>query len=223
MGERKQLVSLFTAEHGRHAGILARTKKTTPLVQCGGCVKARWGARLESHVGQWTFEPLSAPSAFLLETPGPLAALVSAAKLCHLSLPERHSYPSLFKIFQKFIWDLQTAHWLKTYVFFEVSLLEELGYGLNLKACAVTGTTENLVAVSPRTGRAVCAEVALPYQDRLLPLAKFLCDSELVPSLTQIEQALALTGYFLERHLLGRALPPALSRLVWWIEKEKVA
>src|SRR5690348_1843615 len=100
LGERKQLVSLFTAEHGRHAGILARTKKTTPWVQCGGHVSARWGARLETHVGQWTFDPLSVSSAFLLETPGPLAALVSAATLCHLSLPERQPYPSLFNTFK---------------------------------------------------------------------------------------------------------------------------
>lgn len=216
LGERKQLVSLFTAEHGRHAGVLARSKKNTPWVHCGGHVKVRWNARLESHMGQWTFEPLSTHTAFLLESSGPLAALVSAATLCHLALPERHPYPFLYEKLKTLLEELRAAEWRKAYVFFERSLLEELGYGLNLKVCAVTGVTTNLIAVSPRTGRAVCKDVAMPYLDRLLLLPPFLSPEASLesPPSQDILEALSLIGHFLERHLLGRVLPPARTRLV---------
>src|ERR1700722_16155278 len=160
LGEQKQIINLFTLAHGRCAGILRSTPKNKGWTQCGEKVKARWGARLENHMGSWTLEPLQATTAFLFDAPGPLAALLSATALCQLSLPERQAYPSLYEKFEGFIKDLTSPHWARSYVFFELSLLEELGYGFDLKACAVTGVTTDLVAVSPRTGRAVCKDIA---------------------------------------------------------------
>lgn len=216
LGERKQIVSLFTRAHGRCAGVFNTSQKNKGWVQCGGKVKARWGARLETHIGYWTFEPLQANSAFLFDASGPLAALLSAASLCQLALPERHAYPHLYGRFEVLIKDLTSFHWARSYVFFEFTLLEELGYGLNLKACAVTGSTTGLVAVSPRTGRAVCEGVAKPYEGRLLPLPPFVCqeNNETLPEDEEILDALHLSGYFLERHLLNRSLPPARMRLL---------
>jgi DNA repair protein RecO (recombination protein O) len=214
--ERKQIVSLFTPSYGRCAGILSVSQKNKGWLQCGSKVKARWGARLESHIGYWTLESLQSPIAFLLDAPGPLSAFLSAATLCQLALPERHAYPHLYKRFEALLKDLLSSHWARSYVFFELTLLEELGYGLDLKACAVTGATTNLVAVSPRTGRAVCESVATPYQGRLLSLPAFICqdNTETYPEDHEILDALSLSGYFLERHLFSRPLPSARMRLL---------
>jgi len=216
LGERKQIVSLFTLAHGRSAGVFHVTQKNKGWVQCGGKVKARWTARLENHLGMWNLEPLQSTSVFLLDSPGPLAALLSATALCQLALPERHAYPHLYGKFEALLKDLSTPHWAISYVFFELLLLEELGYGLDLKACAVTGAQENLVAVSPRTGRAVCENVAKPYEGKLLPLPPFLSQETLKTMVEdkEILDALDLTGYFLERYLLGRTLPSARTRLL---------
>ena len=216
LGERKQVVSLFTLAHGRCAGVFNVSQKNKGWVQCGSKVKARWGARLENHIGYWTFEPLQANTAFLLDAPGPLSALLSATALCQLALPERHAYPYLYERFSSLLKDLISPYWARSYVFFEFTLLEELGYGLDLKTCAVTGATTDLVAVSPRTGRAVCEGVARPYEGRLLPLPAFICqeNNENLPEDQEILDALHLSGYFLERHLLSRALPSARMRFL---------
>ena len=221
LGERKQIVSLFTLSHGRCAGVASVGQKNKGWLQCGGKVKARWGARLENHIGYWTLESLCANTAFLLDAPGPLATLLSMASLCQLALPERYAYPHLYKRFETLLSDLLTPYWARSYVFFELSLLEELGYGLVLESCAVTGETQNLVAVSPRTGRAVCERVAQPYQGKLLPLPSFIWqeNEETCPNDQEILDALQLTGYFLERYLLGRDLPAARTRLLQRFDK----
>lgn len=213
LGERKQVISLFTLAHGRCAGVFHGTQKSKGWMQCGGKVKARWGARLENHVGHWTLEPLRSTTAYLLDAPGPLSALLSATTLCQLALPERQIYPHLYEQFQIFLQGLTSPLWARSYVFFELILLKELGYGLDLETCAVTGTALNLVAVSPRTGRAVCESVAKPYEGRLLPLPSFIY-KEIVPDDKEILDALRLTGYFLERYVLGRTLPAARMRLL---------
>ncbi len=215
LGEHKKVVSLFTKTHGRYSGLFSGGKKIRSCLQCGGKVKAGWRARLDNHLGHWTFEPLSGNTAFLLDAPGPLAALVSAAAICQLALPERHAYPALYERFDALLKDLHSPFWLRSYIFFELSLLTELGYGLNLTTCAVTGVTTDLFAVSPRTGRAVCKEIAMPYLDRLLPLPQFTWqdNTESMPEKKEMLEALHLTGYFLTRNLLGRSLPPARERL----------
>ena len=215
LGERKQIVSLFTLSHGRCAGVFSSTQKSKGWVQCGGKVKARWGARLENHIGYWNLESLGSNTAYLLDSPGPLNALLSAATLCQIALPERHAYPHLYERFQAFLRSLVLPDWASSYVFFELALLSELGYGLDLEACAVTGSKTDLKAVSPRTGRAVCESVAKPYEGRLLPLPSFVSDkaNENIPNDQEILDALRLSGYFLERHVLGRTLPSARMRL----------
>jgi DNA repair protein RecO (recombination protein O) len=216
LGESKRVVSLFTRDHGRCAGVFRATSKTKSWIQCGSKVKARWGARLENHIGHWTLEPLCTNTFLLLDEPGPLAALASVTSLCQLALPERHPYAYLYERFEALLRDLSSPHWIRSYIFFELTLLEELGYGLDLNTCAVTGVTTNLVAVSPRTGRAVCEEVAAPYEGRLLPLPALIPqeNAEILLETQEILDALHLTGYFLERNLLGRTLPPARTRLL---------
>ena len=216
LGESKTIVSLFTLAHGRCGGVLNVSRKNKAWIQCGGKVKARWGARLETHIGYWSLEPLQVNLAFLLDAPGPLAALLSATALCQLALPERHAYSQLYSKFLSFLDSLTTKHWAWAYIHFECALLEELGYGLDLTTCAVTGKKTDLVAVSPRTGRAVCESAAKPYQDKLLILPPLLREKngKKIPEDKETLDSLHLTGYFLERHLLGRALPPARERLL---------
>ena len=216
LGERKQIISLLTLAHGRSAGVFSPTKKSKGWVQCGGKVNARWWARLESHIGYWNLESLGSNMAYLLDSPGPLGALVSAAILCHIALPERQSYPHLYEQFQTLLQDLTSSHWMTSYVFFELTLLKEMGYGLDLRTCAVTGASSGLVAVSPRTGRAVCQDVAKLYEGRLLPLPAFIDEGnkEIPQNNEEILDALRLTGYFLERYVLGRTLPSARMRLL---------
>jgi DNA repair protein RecO (recombination protein O) len=216
LGERKQIISLFTLAHGRCAGVFRGTQKSKGWAQCGGKVKARWWARLESHIGYWALESLGSNTAYLLDSAGPLAALSSAAALCQLALPERQAYPHLYEKFQTLLRDLVGPTWARSYIFFELALLSELGYGLDLKACSVTGSTSELVAVSPRTGRAVCESVAKPYEGRLLPLPSFIYEEnkETVLEDKEILDALRLSGYFLERYVLGRTLPAARVRFL---------
>lgn len=216
LGERKQIVSLFTQTHGRYAGVFSLTQKNKAWIQCGAKVNARWGARLDAHIGYWNFELLPTKLVLLLDQPGPLAALSSITSLCHLVLPERHAYPFLYENFSDLLEALSSPEWAEAYVNFEITLLEELGYGLELHSCAVTGSTEDLVAVSPRTGRAVCEATAAPYQGKLLSLPAFLTEKsrKIVPNDKEILDGLRLTGYFLERYLLGRTLPAARERLI---------
>lgn len=216
LGERKQIISLFTLGHGRSAGVFSGTQKTKGWVQCGGKVKARWWARLENHIGYWALESLGSNTAYLLDSPGPLSALLSGATLCQMALPERQAYPHLYERFQALLRDLVSPNWARSYIFFEMALLSELGYGLELNTCAVTGTPSNLVAVSPRTGRVVCEDVAKLYQGRLLALPSFICkeNKETVLDDQEILDGLRLTGYFLERYVLGRTLPAARMRLI---------
>ena len=117
LGERKHVVSLFTQSHGRCAGVFGGTLKTRAWLQSGEKMKARWGARLETHIGYWNFEPLSANTAFLLDAPGPLAALLSAVTLCQVTLPERHPYPHLYERLEALLNDLPSPHWIRSYIF----------------------------------------------------------------------------------------------------------
>lgn len=215
-GERKQIISLFTHSHGKCLGMFSLTQKNKSWLQCGAKVKAYWKARLETHLGFWTLDPLQTNFASLFDSPGPLAALVSATALCHVLLPERHAYPQLYDKFSNFLGTLTGPDWITAYINFELHLLEDLGYGLNLSSCAVTGKKDNLVAVSPRTGRSVCESIAAPYQEKLLPLPTFLAQKcrKTAPKDEEILDGLHLTGYFLERYLFGRPLPSARERLV---------
>ncbi len=212
LGENKSILSLFTPTQGRWMGVVRTSAKTKPWLQCGAKVDARWHARLEAQMGSWTLEPLSSYTTPILDAPGPLMAFLSAAALCHKALPERHAYSRLYEHFENFCKALPSLHWMQAYLLFELTLLEELGYGLDLQQCAVTGVTKDLVAVSPKTGRAVCAEVAKPYEGRLLPLPSFL-RTDNPPSPQEVREALILTGFFLEHHLLGRTLPAPRLRL----------
>lgn len=227
LGESKVVASLFTQEQGHSSGVIRLTKLNRGWLQLGTHVDATWRARLATQLGQWRLEPRSSQTPLLFDHPGKLAALTSACALCHILLPEGHAYPHLYDQFQELLRQLHTEDWAAAYVLFERELLGELGYGLDLDQCAVSGVTTDLVAVSPKTGRAVCSEVARPYASKLLPLPLFFLKNCEI-SLKELMEGLHLTGHFLERFAfahLKTGMPPARGRLLSYLEglKEKAA
>lgn len=223
LGEGSAVVSLLTRGQGRHAGLVkgAMSRSAGGRYQPGNRVQAVWRARLAEHLGHLTCELLDCPAARLLDDADRLAGLSSALSVTEAALPEREPHPTVFDGLVAFIEELESgnAGWTASYVRWELTLLGDLGYGLDLASCAVTGVTEGLAFVSPKSGRAVAAEAAQPWRDRLLPLPAFLADATRSAEGEELMQGLALTGHFLESHALvavgGRGgLPPARERFV---------
>lgn len=218
-GERAAIVEILTAEHGRHAGLVrgGQSPKRRALLQPGNAIAITWRARLPEHLGTVECELVRAHAARFLDDPDRLAALAAASSLVAATVPEREPHPDIHHSFAALIEALDSGEgWAGSYVMWECELLAALGYGLDLTCCAVTGTTDDLVYVSPRTGRAVSREAGREYRDKLLPLPEFfLRDRDAEPPAVTV--GLALTGYFLDRHLMqpqGRTLPEARTRLV---------
>lgn len=221
-GENAAIVDLFTAEQGRHAGVVrgGTGRRLAPLLIPGNRVRARWQARLAGHLGHFTIEPVAATGAALLGGRLTLAALMAVAALIQRSLPERDPHPLLYGITLALVERLVgDPDWPVHYLRWEGALLAELGYGLDLSSCAVTGAREGLAWVSPRSGRAVSDAGAQGWQDRLLPLPRCLLDpgnaGPLAPE--DLAAGLRLTGHFLRKGLLAepdaRPLPAARARL----------
>jgi len=218
-GESSAVISVFTPTRGRHAGWVrgGAGKRARSIYEPGNRLRLTWRARLADQLGSFSAELEAALAARLLEDPDRLAGLGAACALLEATLPERDPHPILYNMFSDFI-EMLPEHrdWLERYVRFELNLLAELGFGLDLVACAVTGATTDLVYVSPRSGRAVSRAGAGVWADRLLPLPGFLLGQGPADP-DQIRAGLRLTGTFLSRHLFDageRPMPSARERLV---------
>jgi len=216
-GESALIVELLTEAHGRHAGLVrgGQSPKKRALLQPGNLVAVSWRGRLPEHLGAFEIELLRAHAAGLIDDPDRLAALSSAAALIAQSLPEREPHGDVFAALAALISALDSADWAASYVAWECALLAALGFALDLTACAATGVNDDLAYVSPRSGRAVSRSAGAPYHDKLLPLPGFLW-RDAIAGPGDIAAGLALTEYFLHRHLLepqGRTLPEARARL----------
>ena len=217
-GESAAIIEVFTAAHGRHVGVVrgGAGRRMAPVLQPGTQLAVVWNARLEDHIGTFTVEPLRSRAGVLSDRLA-LAGLTSICALLRTALPEREPHPALWTDSIALMDALGKAGWTSAYLRWEIRLLEELGFGLDLSSCAVTGATENLAYVSPRTGRAVSAAGAGGWADRLLPLPPGLAgDATLTPA--ALRDGLALTTHFLTRELAAilqsRPLPEARARLI---------
>jgi DNA repair protein RecO (recombination protein O) len=218
-GEHAAIVDLLTADHGRHLGVVrgGASRKMAPLLQPGAQLDATWRARLDQHMGSYTVDLIRGRAAGAMEDRLTLAGLSAVCALLSFALPERHAYPALYAHSLALLDGLGADRWPEAYLGWEQALLEETGFGLDLSACAVTGVTQGLAYVSPRTGRAVSVAGAGQWADRLLPLPGVMRG---VPGDDRREVVLGLqtTGHFLSTHLAGalgdRPLPPARQRLV---------
>jgi DNA repair protein RecO (recombination protein O) len=219
-GEANAILELMTLEHGRHLGMVrgGAGSRMRPVLQPGNRVSATWRARLDEHLGLYAVEGLDLRAASYLSASHALYGLSHLAGLCRL-LPERDPHAHIYALLDHLldqITDMEIA--APSVVRFEFQLLAELGFGLDLDACAATGAQEDLAYVSPKSGRAVSREAGEPWRDRLLRLPDFLQGTlETGPSRGDIADGFALTGFFLTRHVLeprGLALPDARAGFI---------
>ena len=216
-GETSAIVQLLTATHGRHAGLVrgGAGKRARGLYQPGNQVRAAWRARLAEHLGAYTCELATSRAAGLMDDPARLAALSAACAVAEAALPEREPHAPVYNGFIALLDALEADTWPEVYVRWELGLLAELGYGLELDKCAATGRNDQLAWVSPKSGRAVSLSAGEPYRDRMLPLPAFLTNGSEAPP-ADIAAGLGLTGFFIDAHLcrpFGRSLPAARERL----------
>ena len=203
-GEAAVIVEAMTRGHGRHLGLVrgGRSLKTAATLQPGNSLGLVWRARLDEHLGAFAVEPLTLRAARLMGSAMALSGLSYLGALIRL-LPEREPNAGLFEALQTIADRLDDASLAPALVArFEARLLAETGFALDLSQCAATGARENLIYVSPKTGRAVSAGAGAPWADRLLPLpAFFLVPSDAAPTGADVDQAFRLTGHFLRRNL----------------------
>ena len=218
-GEGDALATVLTEAHGAHRGLarggLARARAS--LWQPGNLVQIRWVARLQDQLGSFTAELVHPGAALAMDDAMALAILSAACAVAQGALTEREAHPRVFAGLLQLIVRLgQGQESLTDLVRWEAALLAELGYGLDLSSCALTGAVTDLAWVSPRTGHAVGAETAAPWQGRLLALPGFLVGgARAAPS--DWAAGLTLTGHFLARDAFGlqhKPLPAARLRLV---------
>ncbi|THD76483.1 DNA repair protein RecO [Thalassobius vesicularis] len=219
-GETSAILDVFTRERGRHLGVMrgATSRKIAPILQPGAQLDLTWRARLDDHIGSYTVEPVRSRSAMALGDRLSLAGLNAVAALLMFLLPEREDHHSLYLRTEALLDILDEVQiWPFAYLKWEMALLEELGYGLDLRKCAVTGSRDDLVYVSPKTGRAVSRLGAGEWADRLLPLPPCLLGQGGATD-AEIADGLRTTGHFLMNKMapeLGhKPLPEARQRFV---------
>lgn len=219
-GETSVIVEVFTPTRGRHAGVVRGgiSRKMTPHLQPGSQIQITWKARLEDHLGSMTIEPIRSRSALVMSDRLALAGLNAVCVILAMVLPEREPHTPLYLRTTNLL-DLlgQDEVWPLAYLRWEQSVLEELGFGLDLRACAVRGVNEDLAFVSPKSGRAVSREAAGEWASRLLPLPPVLAGKGDADG-KEIVRALGTTGWFIEHRLLTslgrRGMPAARQRLL---------
>ena len=218
-GETSAVVEILTGEHGRHAGLVrgGRSRSLRPVLQPGNRVRAVWRARLEDHLGGFQVEAEDLSAGVLMEDPLALSGLNAACAMASTCLPEREPYPAVAEAFEVLLGALENPDlWPPLYVSWEAGLLADLGYGLDLRKCAGTGQTDNLVYVSPKSGRAVSGEAGAPYHDKMLALPGFMAGGGAI-SPGDVSAGLKLTAYFIERRVLwpsDKRLPDARARMI---------
>jgi DNA repair protein RecO (recombination protein O) len=221
-GESGAIVELLTESHGRFAAHIAGggSRKMRPYLQPGARVIAHYRARTSEQLGGASLEPMGEGPAALFDDRLALAGLSAAAAVAVGALPEREPHPGAFLAFEALSQAL--AHpevWPAVFVRFEAGLLEELGFGLDLTRCGATGATDELVYVSPKTGRAVSRAAGEPYKAKLLRLPPFMLGAQAGLAPGDVADGLAMTGHFLAEFVfapMNRPLPPAR---VWMLER----
>lgn len=228
-GETAALAEVFVREHGRHMGIVhgGQSRKRRAMLQPGNVVAATWRARLVDQLGSFTMEMAEPFAARALDDRLALAAIATLTGHARL-LAERDPHPRLYDLGLLMLRHLgEPALWPQILARFELQLLAELGFGLDLSACAATGATDGLIYVSPKSGRAVCAAAGEPYKAKLLPLPAFLRSATSADaSPADIADALGLTGFFLDAHVLaprGSRFPEPRGQILAMLAKGAAA
>jgi DNA repair protein RecO (recombination protein O) len=226
-GEKSVIADIFTRSHGRVPGLVkgGRSRQLRPLLQTGNELLVDWRARLDDQLGVYTAELVKATAARLLDDKLALAGVTALASLL-LILPERDPHPKLFEAAAACLSSAASDDFPVIMIRFELTMLDELGFGLDLSRCAATGSTHDLVYVSPKSGQAVSRAPGEPYRDKLLRLPDFMktSHSQGLPPRSDLIDGLTLTGYFLAVHVFGetnRPLPKARDEFVRLLQGQK--
>ncbi len=217
-GEASAIVELMTREHGRHLGLVrgGASTRLRPVLQPGNTLRAVWRARLDEHLGNYTVETIRVHAASTFAASYVVYGVMHLAALCRL-LPERDPHREVHDALVGALDELEDALAAAIAIArFELQILTELGFGLDLTACAATGQASDLDFVSPKSGRAVSRAAGEPWRDKLLRLPAFLSGAE-GPSLEDLADGFALTGFFLTQHVLqprGFAFSEARDRFI---------
>jgi DNA repair protein RecO (recombination protein O) len=218
-GETSVILELMTQERGRHLGLVRGGSGTRlrGVLQPGNSLRATWRARLDEHLGHYAVEGINLRAAGFLTAAHAVHGVTHVSALCRL-LAEREPHARIYRALEDILDKIEDPFSAATLIArFELAFLAELGFGLDLEACAATGTTTDLVYVSPRSGRAVSRTAGEEYRDKLLRLPAFLRTDDEVPSPVDLADAFALTGFFLERHAFeprGLPISPARARFI---------
>ncbi len=203
-GETSVIAEVMTRTRGRHLGMIrgGRSRTLQPVLQPGNRVEATWRARLDEHLGEFRVEPVLLRAARLMESATAVYGVQALAALLRL-LPEREPHPHLFEALDVILDHLEEpAAAGELFIRFELEVLNDLGFGLDLEQCAATGRRDELAFVSPKTGRAVSREAGLPWADRMLTLPAFLTvGAKKAANADSLAEAFSLTGFFLNRHV----------------------
>ena len=221
-GESGLILDVLTSSRGRQSGLVygGASRRKRPQLEPGNTLEVAWTGRLEEQLGRFeTAEASSIRAAHHLDQPEALLGITAVTTILRGALDEGdHAASMLFEPTEILLDALQDwSSWPALYARWELGLLSSLGFGLDLETCAVSGANDGLSHVSPATGRAVRGSEAEDYLDRLFALPAFLLDSAAPYPQRDIEDALSLTGFFLERRLFGavnKAIPPPRTRLV---------
>jgi DNA repair protein RecO (recombination protein O) len=218
-GEGKLVAELFSRSHGRFGGVVHGARRAAPSLQAGNVVHAGWKARLSEQLGFFHPIDLVEPHAGrALDDSAALAAIASAISLVRGATAERQAHPGVYEALSIVLGALTEAElWPALYARFEVGLLAQVGYGLDLSRCALTGVSDDLAFVSPKSGRAASAEAGAPFADKLLRLPPFLTSADAAVETGDVADSLALSGYFLERRVFdqrGEGMPDQRRRLI---------
>jgi DNA repair protein RecO (recombination protein O) len=221
LGESGAIVEALTRDHGRHMGLVrgGASRRMKPVLQPGNTLKLVWRARLNEHLGSFAVELERARAGELMDSRESLIGLNAFSSVAAAAMPEREPHEPVFTA-GEILLDAMMAdgidHWGALYVRWEAGLLDALGFGLDLTHCAATGVTDDLVYVSPRSGRAVSRAGGVAYKERLLALPSFLLGSQNAVTRADIVAGLKLTGHFLRERVLvphGKEIPTARLRL----------
>jgi len=218
-GETSVILELMTHGRGRHLGLVrgGSGARLRAVLQPGNSLRATWRARLDDHLGHYLVEGINLRAAGFLAAAHAVHGVTHLAALCRL-LAEREPHAGIHGALEAILDVLgDPAAVAPMIARFELAFLGELGFGLDLASCAVTGASADLIYVSPRSGRAVSRAVGEPYRDKLMRLPRFLQDDVEAASAADLADAFALAGFFLERHAFaprGLPLPDARARFV---------
>ena len=225
-GEANAILEVMTREHGRHLGLVrgGAGSRMRPILQPGNDVRLTWRARLDEHLGNYTVEGTRLRAAAFLGAAHAVYGVTHLAALTRL-LPERDPHADVYTVLQGILEHLDEPERAGVLVVrFELMMLAELGFGLDLAQCAATGGTDDLIYVSPKSGRAVSRAAGEAWQDKLLRLPRFLIGDEEKPPATDIADGFEITGFFLARHLFdprGLMMPDARRQFIAAILRER--